>query len=128
MALTAFRRLAVLVLFVVGATAAVSLAIGGLSGTSADRSLTLGFYLMGCFLMIMGFFVGNRGPARVKSESAASGTSAVGGLLGVFGERRIRWATLSEQHETISNSAFFVLLGLVLVVIGLLIDTRHSLF
>ncbi len=66
---------------------------------------------MGCFLMIMGFFVGNRGPARVKSESAASGTSAVGGLLGVFGDRRIRWATLVEQNEAINNSAFFVLLG-----------------
>ena len=48
------------------------------------------------------------------------------GILG--GGRDLRWATLGEQNETINNSAVFIALGLVLVAIGILIDSRHALF
>jgi hypothetical protein len=120
-----FRRLAFAVLIAVGVTALISVAIGLLVGSSLDRSLVLGFYLMGCFLMLAGFFVGNRGPTRVKSESPAASATP----FGVFsGERRLRWATLSEQEESINNSAVFVGLGVVLVIIGVLLDSRHSFF
>jgi hypothetical protein len=40
----------------------------------------------------------------------------------------LRWATLGEQNETINNSAVFISLGLILVALGAVIDTRHSLF
>ena len=121
----ALRRLALAVLVSVSVTAEISLVIGLLVGASIDRSLVLGFYLMGCFLMLAGFFVGNRGPTRVKSESPAASATP----FGVFsGERRLRWATLSEQEESINNSAVFVGLGVVLVVIGILLDSRHSFF
>jgi len=121
----AFRRLAFAVLLSVSVTAALSLVIGLLVGASLDRSLVLGFYLMGCFLMLAGFFVGNRGPTRVKSESPAASATP----FGVFsGDRRLRWATLSEQEESINNSAVFVGLGVVLVLIGVLLDSRHSFF
>ena len=104
-------------------TAALSLVIGLLIGASLDRSLVLGFYLMGCFLMLAGFFVGNRGPTRVKSESPAASATP----FGVFsGERRLRWATLREQEESINSSAVFVGLGIFLVLIGALLDSRHS--
>ena len=69
------------------------------------------------------FFVGNRGPARVKSETAASG-----GMFPYFGTRHMRWATLTEQEDAINSSAVFVILGFALVFIGALIDSRHSLF
>jgi uncharacterized membrane protein len=124
MFLTAIRRFARFVLFIAGFTVAVSLLIGTLLGASPQRALTLGFYAVGCFLMVAGFFVGNRGPARVKSESLASPVSP----FAMFGARQLRWATLREQEETIHNSAFFISLGLVLVVVGLLVDSRHSLF
>jgi hypothetical protein len=39
----------------------------------------------------------------------------------------LRWATLTEQNETINNSAVFITLGLLLVALGAIIDTRHSL-
>ena len=121
----ALRRLAFAVLLSVSVTAALSLVIGLLVGASLDRSLVLGFYLMGCFLMLAGFFVGNRGPTRVKSESPAASATP----FGVFsGDRRLRWATLSEQEESINNSAVFVGLGVVLVLIGILLDSRHSFF
>jgi len=123
MVLAAFRRLAVLVLSAMGVTAAISLLIGALIGASIDRSLVLGFYLGGCLLMVAGFFVGNRGPSRVKSESAGPINP-----LAMFGSRRLRWSTLGEQDEAISSSAVFVVLGVVLVIVGVLLDTRHSAF
>jgi hypothetical protein len=44
-----------------------------------------------------------------------------------FGERRLRWASLDEQNETINNSAVFIVLGLILILIGVIVDSRHSL-
>jgi hypothetical protein len=124
MLLAALRRLAFLVLLSTGLTAAVSLLLGGLLGASPDRALALGFYLTGCFLLVTGFFVGNRGPARVKSESAGPAMLP----FGMFGDRRLRWATLGEQYEAITSSAVFITLGVILVVIGTLVDARQSLF
>ena len=123
MLLAAIRRFTLLVLLATGLTAVMSLLIGLLVGGSLDRSLALGFYFMGCFLLVVGFFVGNRGPARVKSESA-------GPLMpfAMFGSRQLRWATPGEQNETIMSSAVFISLGVILIVIGTLIDSRHSLF
>jgi len=120
----ALRRLARLVVFIAAATAAGSLLLGLLFGASPLRALTLGFYGVGCFLMLGGFFVGNRGPVRVKSESLGSPISP----FALFGARQMRWATLGEQDETINNSAVWIGLGFILVVIGLLVDTRHPLF
>ena len=37
-------------------------------------------------------------------------------------------STLREQDETINNSAVYVVLGIVLVVAGFLVDSRHALF
>jgi hypothetical protein len=123
MILAALRRLVLLVLGTVALTAVVSLMFGLLAGGSLNRALVLGFYLTGCFLLICGFFVGNRGPTRVKSEEAGP---VVVPFVGI-GSRRLRWASLSEQHETINNSAVFVFLGLILVALGIVIDSQQSL-
>src|SRR5207237_4629133 len=103
--------------------ACVSVLGGLLIGASLDRALTLGFYLVGCFLLVTAFFVGNRGPARVKSETAEGG-----GMFPYFGTRHMRWATLNEQEDALNSSGVFVILGFVLVIIGALIDSHHSLF
>lgn len=121
--LAALRRLAVLVVLCSGVTVVGSVALGLLAGASLDRAISLGFYGLGCFLMISGFFVGNRGPARVKSETAGWTMLPIPGI----GSRRLRWASLDEQNETINNSAVFIVLGVILVVIGVLVDSRHSL-
>jgi hypothetical protein len=125
MLVAALRRLAFVTVLAVGVTVVLSLILGLLAGSSVNRSLTLGFYLVGCFLLVVGFFVGNRGPARVKGDDTVGPT-----MLPVpgAGGRRLRWATLSEQNETIGNSAIFISLGLILIVLGAAIDTRHSLF
>jgi hypothetical protein len=121
--LAGLRRLAFLVAVASVVTTVGSLLLGLLVGASADRSVALGFYGVGCVLMVSGFFVGNRGPTRVKSEPAEPTMLPVPG----FGGRRLRWATLDEQNENINQSAIFVLLGLILVLIGVIVDTRHSL-
>jgi hypothetical protein len=119
----ALRRLVLLVIGCSIATAALSALFGTLIGASLDRAVALGFYGLGCFLMVSGFFVGNRGPARVKSETAGGSFLPLPGM----GERRLRWASLDEQNETINNSAIFILLGLILILIGVVVDSHHSL-
>ena len=99
-------------------TAFVSVAIGLLVGASLMRALSIGFYLTGSFLIIAGFFVGNRGPARLKGDSGA--------LL--FGSRSVRWATPDELGDAINSSAVFVAIGFALILLGGLADTRHRFF
>ena len=125
MILAGLRRLFLLILGAAGLTAVGSILIAEVIGASLGRSLTVGFYLAGCFLMVAGFFVGNRGPARVKSESDTR-ASPMGMILG--GGRNLRWATLGEQNDTINNSAVFIAIGLILVAIGIIFDSRHAFF
>ena len=124
MLLAALRRLALVLVLALAVTAAGSALLGVLLGASIERSISLGLYGVGSFLLVAGFFIGNRGPTRVRSETA-------GGVwvpFPLFGSRRLRWATPGEQEETINNSAVFIVLGLLLVVIGAAIDSRHTLF
>jgi hypothetical protein len=114
----ALRRFVLLVVVVATGTALVSLALGLLFGAGASRSVSLGFYGVGSVLLVMGFFAGNRGPARVKGEPGA----------GLFRNRPVRWASGTEQTESINLSFVFVALGALLIVFGVLADTRYSLF
>jgi uncharacterized membrane protein len=131
----ALRRLAFISVVAVGVTVLVSLFIGLLAGSGVARALTLGFYFVGSFLLISGFFVGNRGPVRVKQEEkeqpgSVAGATAAPMIFPIpgFSGRKLRWASAGEQHETINNSAIFIVLGLLLVFIGVAFDSKHSLF
>jgi hypothetical protein len=119
----AARRFSLLLVATAGITSAVSLLFGLLIGSSASRSVSVGLYLVGCFLLVSGFFVGNRGPARLRNPDDEGG--AIGGMFGIgVGRRRLRWATMEEREEAISNSAIFVVLGLALILLGVLADSR----
>jgi hypothetical protein len=117
MLLAAGRRLVVLVCVTTGITVVVSLVVGALAGSGVSRSVSLGFYLVGSFLTVMGFFIGNRGPVRLKGSGGAP----------LFGTRFVRWATPSEREETINDSAIFVFLGLLLIILGIVVDSRITL-
>lgn len=122
----AARRIVFLLALATGVTALFSLLVGLALGTSVSRALSVGFYLVGCFLLVAGFFVGNRGPARFKGDETEGG--AVGGMFGVgIGGRRLRWATPEEREEALSNSAVFVALGFVLILVGVIADSRVAL-
>src|SRR3954453_1236366 len=112
----AARRFGIVIGSIVGGTAAISLVLGLALGSSVSRSLSLGWYSGGSVLLISGFFVGNRGPARPEGE----GWSA-------FSMRRwVRWATPDEQRESLSLSAVLVVVGFLLIALGVLADTRYK--
>lgn len=117
--LAAGRRFLGLFLLATAITLAVSLAIGLPLGASVPRTVSVGFYAVGSFLLISGFFVGNRGPVRLKRSGEA------GPFL--LGSRFVRWATPEEREETINLSAIFVVLGFVLILIGIAADNRYDL-
>jgi hypothetical protein len=117
----ALRRLAILLVGIAGATAVISLLLGLLFGAGISRSVSLGFYGVGCVLLIMGFFVGNRGPTRVKGDPE-------GGLFGFARNRTIRRASGTEQSESLNLSFVFVVVGVFLILLGVVTDTRYALF
>ena len=113
----ALRRLTGLLVLAGGTTLLISLSFGLLLGESVSRSVSVGFYLVGSFLTIAGFFVGNRGPVRLKKDVGVP----------LFGSRIVRWATPEERDESINTSAIYVVLGFALIFLGVLADTRYSL-
>ena len=117
----AAKRFILLLVGTAVGTAALALLVGLALGSSVSRSVSVGFYIAGSFLLIFGFFVGNRGPVRVDGDPGF-------GMLGVFRNRQLRWATGSEQFESLSLSVVFVALGLVLIILGTVADTRYKLF
>jgi hypothetical protein len=112
----AARRFGIIVGSLVGGTAVVALLLGLAFGSTVSRSLSVGWYSVGSVLLISGFFVGNRGPARPEGEGWS-----------VFSLRRwVRWATPDEQRESLSLSAVLVVLGFLLIALGVLADTRYK--
>jgi hypothetical protein len=114
----AIRRLLMLVVGLAAATAVLSVALGALLGADLLRSLAIGFYLSGSFMIAVGFLLGNRGPARMRADSSPL----------PFAARRVRWASRDEHFEAMNSSAVFVVLGFALILIGVVADTRHQLF
>jgi hypothetical protein len=111
----AIRRLVVLfavlgVLITVG-----SLVLGLLFDTPLQRAISLGFIVVGSFSLVMGFVVGTRGPVRLMRRDRGS-------LKGA------RLAQPEERVEAINVSALFIAVGFVLLVIGLALDPRSSLY
>jgi hypothetical protein len=121
MVLAAARRLMGLFAVVGGVTLLLSLLLGAMAGTSLRRSLALGFYVVGCVLLIAGFFVGNRGVLRAETDEERSG-----GVFG-FGRRGVRSATGEEQRESIRVSGLVIGLGIALLILGAIADTENNL-
>jgi hypothetical protein len=112
----AARRFGIILAALAGGTGTLALLLGLAFGSSVSRSLSLGWYIVGCVLLISGFFVGNRGPSRPEGEG-----------WNAFSLRRwLRWATPEEQRESLSLSAVLVLLGFFLIMLGVLADTRYK--
>jgi hypothetical protein len=119
----ALRRFVGLLLVLAAGTAACSLAIGLAAGSDVARSLSIGFYVIGSFLLVSGFFVGNRGPVRPHGDDP--GIPIFGPLMR---HRMLRWATPEEREESLSLSVVFVALGVVLILFGVVADTRYNLY
>ena len=113
----AARRFAILAASLAGGTAVIALLLGLLFGSTVSRALSVGWYIVGSILLLSGFFVGNRGPARPQGEGWSTFSL----------KRWVRWASPDEQRESLSLSALLVVLGVLLIVLGILADTRYAL-
>jgi uncharacterized membrane protein HdeD (DUF308 family) len=123
----AARRVVLLFGLATIAIAAVSALIGLALGASATRSAATGLYLLGCFLIVLGVFAGVRGPLRPKGD--ADDAEPMGALLGVgIFSKGIRTATSDERDDARSTAWLFLALGVVMVVVGIVVDPRTSLF
>ena len=91
------------------------LVLAALGAASPDRAISLGFYGVGAFLAVGGFLLGNRGPYR--SGSARSER---------FG-RSLERATPDDTRASVNMAILLTVLGLLLLAIGVTIDSRFEL-
>jgi hypothetical protein len=119
--LAALRRFALVLVGLAAVVILFSLAIGLLLGASANRSISVGLYVTGCFVMLVGFFFGLRGPMRPAEGSFFSLT------LPFLGGGPARRATNEEQRETLGMSGLYVVLGVTLLVLAVAVDSRYRL-
>src|ERR687886_229659 len=103
----ALRRFVVVLVGVAAVVIGFSVVVGLLVGASANRSISLGLYVTGCFVVLVGFFFGLRGPMRPAEGSFFSMT------IPFLGGGPARRATGEEQRETLSTSGLYVVLGIV---------------
>lgn len=122
MVVAAARRFLLLLVGVAAAVAVVSLLIGLALDASLTRSLSLGFYAMGAFLLVAGFFTGSRGPARLRGQPGDEGVWGLGRKSGV------RLATPEESADAVATTAVFLAVGIAMLVLGVLADSRYSLY
>jgi hypothetical protein len=115
------RRFAVIALVIVGVAVAAGLFGALLLHAGVARAVSVACYGLGGFMLVAGFFHGVRPPLRVDEEQGVP--SAFGVLLT---RGKLRNASIEERHDAISSSALFVVLGIILIVLGALIDPRHG--
>ena len=123
--LAGLRRLAVLlVATAVGLGGAA--ALGGLAfGSSAGRSISVTYYVVGAFLLVLGFFAGTRGPLRPRGSEEAS--DPVTGMFGVgISSKGARAATETERKDSIATAGIFLAVGIWLIALGVVIDGSAS--
>jgi hypothetical protein len=97
----------------------VTVPIGAFTSVGLDRAVSLGFYGLGAFLVVLGFVSGSRGPLRPDDDFTHDTV--------LRRERRLRRATLDERHEAMNSAAVIIGIGLALLALGVIIDSRYTL-
>src|SRR5262245_22938568 len=102
-----------------GVTALAALALGG----SVERAVSLAYYLVGAFLLVLGFFAGSRGPLRPRGSDEGAGADPVAGIFGIgIGARGARRATEGERMDAVATAGIFIAAGIWLILLGVLVD------
>jgi hypothetical protein len=122
MLVAGLRRFALLVLLVAALATVLGLLGALLLHAPVRRALSVTFYVMGGLLLASGFFHGIRPPIRIDDEA---GIPSMFGILLTRG--RLRTASLEERHEALSSSALLVVLGVVMLLLGGVLDPIHHL-
>jgi hypothetical protein len=123
----AARRIVLLFGLATVAIALVSGLIGLALGSSVTRSAATGLYLVGSFLVVLGVFAGVRGPLRPAGDPEDA--EPFGALLGVgIFSKGARRATTDERDDARATAWLFLAMGLVMVLVGIVLDPRTRLF
>ena len=91
------------------------LVLAALGAASPNRAISLGFYGVGAVLAIGGFLLGNRGPYRS------------GNVRGERFGRSLERATPDDTRASVNMAVLLTVLGLLLLAIGVAIDSRFEL-
>jgi hypothetical protein len=118
--LAGIRRLAAIAATVLAADVVISLLLGLAAGAGAERSISVGLYVLGVLLLVGCFVFGVRGPLR--------GVGSTGETTPVLGARRIRTATAEERTESTRTAIALFLAGIVVVVVASVVDPTHKAF
>lgn len=123
------RRLLVIVVVVLGATAALSAALGALAG-DVRHALAVGYYLVGAAVLLGSLALGIRGPMRVDREIDETERPAFAfGPIPLPSRRRtLRKATDEERREARLGSLGLFVFGVALVLLGAVVDPSRHVF
>jgi hypothetical protein len=121
----ALRRLALLFAGTGVGVGAGGLLIGLAAGASAQRSLSVAYYVVGAFLIVLGFFAGNRGPLRPKQSGEHEPVAALFGTG--LAMRRVRRATVGDEADSLATATIFLCLGGWLIILGIVADASVDL-
>lgn len=97
----------------------VTVPVGLFTSVAVDRAVSLGFYAVGSFLVVVGLLSGSRGPLRSDGDTH---------VPSLGGPRRLRRATRDELYEAINGAAVVILVGFLLLAFGVVFDSRYRLF
>jgi hypothetical protein len=124
--LAALRRLAVLLASTAVGLGVPAALIGLAIGSSVDRAVAVTYYVVGAFLIVLGFFAGNRGPLRTKLSDE---DEPIAGMFGTgLALRGARRATVGEQRDSLATAAIFLFVGAWLILLGVVADASVKLF
>ena len=119
----AVRRLLAILGALVGGTVLVSLALGALAHANLERAVADGFYVVGAAVLVGSFVLGVRGPLRPDWGDIEDRPSR-----GAVFPRRIRRTTPDERTDARLNSLALFALGLVLILVGSVVDPSRRVF
>lgn len=120
--LAGLRRLAILLVAAAVSVGVLAALVGLALGASVARSVSVAYYVVGAFLVVLGFFAGTRGPLRPRG--AEEGGDPVTGLFGVgIATRGARVATEGERKDSIATAGMFLTVGIWLILLGVVVDS-----
>ena len=117
MLIAATRRFAVFLGLVAAATVIAGLVYAALAGVGVGRAVSVALYLAGSGLVLVGFFLGLRGPIRLELLDHKG-----------IGRRTLRTVSPEERSTSINDSVIIALVGVALVGLGVAADSRYPLF
>jgi hypothetical protein len=120
MLLAATRRIAIVAAAAIGGTVALSALLGLAAGANIARAVSVGLYVLGAALLLGCFVFGVRGPLR--------GVSQAGETVPILGARGVRRASHEERSESTHIALLLFAAGIVVIVLGSLIDPTHTTF